>query len=271
MTSPSTVESLYAFVTASQSPQSPLVCPVRHKDRDSSICDVSETHPAEAVETATHTPLLSEAMTVSFAGDNSLGEHRYPGSTLKRSQSRCGLANATLGGDPSSTPTDDPEALTMPSALAFGNGSLKSRPAHHRASSIANCHELSTADANIVSSAFRVRLLSCALLSLAVLTFHWLAMPLFAPAVRHWSRKYEEAVNVSEAHWKWKFIQRRDDGRNRKCIIYSVGSVMSAESNGHASGLSRSAATVVMATLQDLPCSSWDNDLSPVMKTLTSE
>ncbi|KAK8764474.1 hypothetical protein V5799_032921 [Amblyomma americanum] len=159
----------------------------------------------------------------------------------------------------------------MPSALAFGNGSLKSRPAHHRASSIANCHEPSTADANIVSSAFRVRLLSCALLSLAVLTFHWLAMPLFAPAVRHWSRKYYEAVNVSEAHWKWKFIQRRDDGRKRKCIIYSVGSVMSAESNGHASGLSRSAATVVMATLQDLPCSSWDNDLSPEMKTLNSE
>ncbi|KAK8765987.1 hypothetical protein V5799_007234 [Amblyomma americanum] len=161
----------------------------------------------------------------------------------------------------------------MPSALGVGSGVLTSRPARLRAASIVITREPSTAESNIVPSAlYRVALLACALLSLAVLTFHWLAMPLLAPPVGHWCRKSGEAVNVSESQWKRIFIPQHDDGSYSKCTVYSVGFVMSRESDGgDALGRSRSAATAVTPPREELPCSSWDYDVSPGLKTLTSE
>ncbi|XP_077519956.1 organic cation transporter protein-like [Amblyomma americanum] len=97
-------------------------------------------------------------------------------------------------------------------------------------------------------------------------------MPLLAPPVGHWCRKSGEAGNVSESQWKRIFIPQHDDGSYSKCTVYSVGFVMSRKSDGgDALGRSRSAATAVTPPREELPCSSWDYDVSPGLKTLTSE
>ncbi|XP_077519954.1 uncharacterized protein LOC144129743 [Amblyomma americanum] len=268
---PPTLDSTSA--STPQSPKSPEVRSVHDNERGGCVCIAPETSTAEAVETATPTPLVSEAMTVSSAGDRSSGEHVYSSPTQKRSPSRGALTNVTFGAYPSSTPSPDPAVLAIPGALATGTAIMKSRSTRLRAISIAITHEPSTAETNIVPRAlYRIGLLACALLSLAMLTFHWMAMPLLAPSVGHWCRKSKEVGNVSEAQWKRTFIPLGNDGRYSKCTVYSVGSVTTTDSNGVGSaGRPISAATAVTTPRQEVPCSSWEYDLSSEVKTLTSE
>ncbi|KAH7952730.1 hypothetical protein HPB49_000687 [Dermacentor silvarum] len=206
-------------------------------------------------------PVMPEALTIPSV-NRSPSERRTP-PTMRRSQSRGALTTVTFGRTSLTTllpdtntslPTSPARGLARAAATYYGRRSVASRVI---------TREPSTADAGMVPGAlYRAGLQTCALVSLGVLTFHWLAIPLLAPSVDHWCSKPPEAGNLSDVMWRNAAIPVRSDGRFSQCTVYSmVAPVWTTESAVADTSISR----------EERECSSWDYDLAPDVKTMTNE
>nr|XP_050040889.2 solute carrier family 22 member 7-like [Dermacentor andersoni] len=248
-----------AFKSAAMSPQSEAEAP-GHKSRR----NVPEPRtPRSTSPGMRKLPVMPEALTISSA-DRCPSERKTP-PKMRRSQSRGALTTVTFGRtslttllqDTNTSPRTSPvRGRARASATHYGRRSLASRV-------VAITHEQSTPDAGIVPSALtRAGLQTCALVSLAVLTFHWLAMPLLAPSVDHWCRKPPEAGNMSDVMWRNAAIPVRSDGRFSQCTAYSMVALVQT---------TESAVAHPSTSREERECTSWDFDLAPGVKTMTNE
>ncbi|KAH8025053.1 hypothetical protein HPB51_002949 [Rhipicephalus microplus] len=251
------------FKSAALSPQSGTDSPRSKPPRKASLRRSSKATPVDA-----HAPRMAfDALTKS----SSASERRTP-SQLRRTQSRGALTTVTFGRTSSTTLLPAIPTSPRPSAgyfTAHGCSGAHATTWQYGGLSVqlprhaAQTREPSTADTGtLVGGLRRVGLQICALMSLGVLTFHWLAMPLLAPSVDHWCSKPREAGNMSDARWRSAAIPVRSDGRISQCTMYSSLAPIS---------MNESVDAVPAATRYERNCTAWDYDLAPGIKTMTNE
>ncbi|KAH7968163.1 hypothetical protein HPB52_006384 [Rhipicephalus sanguineus] len=259
--------SLSAFKSPTPSPQSGTKCQAAKPPRKASV----RPSPKATSTDVRAPPAASEALTKSSSGKRSTSEPRTP-PQMKRTQSRGALTTVTFGR--TSLTTLLPDINTLPSvspgyATALGGSRMHATATRYGRRSVqlprsaAPPCEPSTADTGILPSGLRrVGLQTCALMSLGVLTFHWLAMPLLAPSVDHWCSKPPEAGNMSRARWRNAAIPVRSDGRISQCTVYSLLAPIS---------MNESADAVPAISREEQNCTAWDYDIASGVKTMTNE
>ncbi|KAL1447516.1 hypothetical protein MTO96_028565 [Rhipicephalus appendiculatus] len=257
-----------AFESATLSPQSGMKSQASEPPRKASVRRSPKGTPADACKPR----MASVALTKSSSSTSEPRTHPQ----MKRTQSRGALTTVTFGRtslttllpdiptSPRASPRTSPGyATALGGSRAHATATRCGRLSVQLPRRATHTRELTTADTGIVPGGLRrVCLQICALVSLGVLTFHWLAMPLLAPSVDHWCSKPREAGNMSDARWRNAAIPVRSDGRISQCTVYGLLAPIS---------MNESADTEPAIAREEQNCTAWDYDLAPGVKTMTNE